>query len=70
MEISDSQVSSSTASFKNKLNSFLFHAAYARNTVWTLECAVGLIVGVHYKSLLLLLLCVAEFNTNTKMKTW
>ena len=35
----------STASFKSKLKSFLFHAAYTENTVWTLECAVGLIVG-------------------------
>ena len=34
----------------------LLHAAYTGNTVWTLECAVGLIVGAHYKSLLLLLL--------------
>ena len=35
----------STASFKSKLKSFLFHAAYNGNTVWTLECAIGLIVG-------------------------
>ena len=35
----------STASFKSKLKSFLFHAAYTGNTVWTLECAVGLTVG-------------------------
>jgi len=34
----------STASFKSKLKSFLFHAAYTGNTVWTLECAIGLIV--------------------------
>jgi len=27
-----------------KLKSFLFHAAYTGNTVWTLECAIGLIV--------------------------
>jgi len=31
--------------FKSKLKSFLFHAAYTRNTVWTLECAIGLLVG-------------------------
>jgi len=31
----------STASFKSKLKSFLFHAAYIGNTVWTLECAIG-----------------------------
>jgi len=36
--------STSTASFKSKLKSFLFHAAYTGNTVWTLECAIGLIV--------------------------
>ena len=24
--------------------SFLFHAAYTENTMWTVECAVGLIV--------------------------
>ena len=35
----------STASFKNKLRSFLFHAAYTGNTMWTLECANGLIAG-------------------------
>jgi len=35
----------STASFKNKLKSFLFHAAYTGNTVLTLECANGLIAG-------------------------
>jgi len=35
----------STASFKSKLKSFLFHAAYSGNTVWTLECAIGLTVG-------------------------
>ena len=39
----------STASFiqelKSKLKSFLFHAAYTGNTLWTLECAIGLIVG-------------------------
>ena len=35
----------STASFKNKLKCFLFHAAYTWNTMWTLECTVGLIVG-------------------------
>jgi len=34
-----------TASFKSKLKSFLFHAAYTGNTVWTLECAISLIVG-------------------------
>ena len=46
----------STASFKSKLQKFLFRAAYTGNTVWTQECAIGLIVGAHYKSLLLLLL--------------
>ena len=35
----------STASFKSKLKSFLFHAAYTGNTVSTLEYAIGLIVG-------------------------
>ena len=35
----------STVSFKNKLKSFLFHAAYTENTVWTLECAISLIIG-------------------------
>ena len=35
----------STASFKNKLKSFMFHAADSGNTVWTLESAIGLIVG-------------------------
>jgi len=35
----------STASFKNKLKSFLFHATYTENTLWALECAIGLIVG-------------------------
>jgi len=35
----------STASFRSKLKSFLFEAAYTGNTVWTLECAIGLIVG-------------------------
>jgi len=34
-----------TASFNSKLKSFLFHAAYTGNTVWTLECTIGLIVG-------------------------
>jgi len=35
----------STASFKSKLKSFLFHAAHTGNTVSTLECAIGLTVG-------------------------
>ena len=35
----------STASFNSKLKSFLFHATYTGNTVWTLECAIGLLVG-------------------------
>ena len=35
----------STVSFKSKLKSFLFHADYIGNTVWTLECAIGLIVA-------------------------
>jgi len=35
----------STASFKSKLKSFMFHAVYTGNTMWTLECAIGLIVG-------------------------
>ena len=30
---------------KSKLKSFLFHDAYTGNTVWTLECAIDLIVG-------------------------
>jgi len=34
----------STASFKSKLKSFLFHAAYSGNTVWTLQGAIGLLV--------------------------
>ena len=34
-----------------------FHAAFTGNTMWILECTIGLLVaGVHYKSLLLLLL--------------
>jgi len=41
----DLKILRSTASFKTKLKSFLFHAAYTGNTVWTLECAIGLIVG-------------------------
>jgi len=43
-----------TASFKSKLKSFLFHHADSGNTVWALECAIGLLVVAHYKSLLLL----------------
>ena len=35
----------STASFKSKLKSFLFHAAYTGNTMWTQECAIDLLVG-------------------------
>ena len=35
----------STASFKSKLKRFLFLAAYTGNTVRTLECAIGLLVG-------------------------
>jgi len=35
----------STALFKSRLKSFPFHAAYTGNTVWTLECAIGLLVG-------------------------
>ena len=34
-----------TASFKSKLESFLFRAAYTGNTVSTLECTIGLVVG-------------------------
>jgi len=34
-----------TTSFKSKLKSFLFHAAYTENTELTMECAIGLIVG-------------------------
>jgi len=34
----------STASFKSKLKSFLFHAAYTGNTVWILEYTIGLFV--------------------------
>jgi len=54
--VTDLKLLRSTASFKSKLKSCLFHAAYTGNTVWTLECANGLLVGAHYKSLLLLLL--------------
>jgi len=35
----------STASFKSKLKSFMFLAAYTGNTVLTLDCAIGLLVG-------------------------
>jgi len=35
----------STASFKSKLESFLFHAAHTGNTVSTPECTISLIVG-------------------------
>ena len=35
----------STATSKSKLKSFLFHTAYTGNTMWTLKCAIGLIVG-------------------------
>jgi len=43
--LTDLKLLCSTASFKNILKSFLFHAAYTLNTVWTLKCAIGLIVG-------------------------
>jgi len=48
----------STASFKNKLQSFLFHAAH-REHCELLECAIGLIVGGALKSLLLLFLPIS-----------
>ena len=35
---------------------YLFNTAYTGNTVWTLEYAIGLIVGAHEKSMLLPLL--------------
>ena len=41
----DSKLLRSTASFKSKLKSFMFHAAYTGNTTWTLECTIGLIVA-------------------------
>jgi len=34
----------STASFKSKLKSFMFHVL-TPGTLWTLECAIGLLVG-------------------------
>ena len=48
----------SIASFESKLKSFLFRAAYTGNAVWTLECAIGLIVG----SALMLLLLKSDQN--------
>jgi len=59
---SDLKLLRSTASFKSKLKSFLFHAAYTGNTVWTLECAIVWLQGAYYKSLLLLLLFTVLYS--------
>ena len=42
--LADLKLLRSTASFKSKLKSFMFHAAYTGNSMWTLECAIGLLV--------------------------
>ena len=41
----DGELLRSTASFKSKLKSFMFHAADTGNTMWTLEYVIGLLVG-------------------------
>jgi len=43
---SDLKLLRSTTSFKSKLESFLFYAAYTENTTkMTMECAIGVITG-------------------------
>ena len=65
----DLKLSRTTTSFKSKLKSFLFQAAYTGNIVWTLECGISLIVGAHYKSLLLLLLFCPSNGANILPKS-